>query len=198
MNGKRITALVLGSLLPLALLGGCGGDSSATTTTAPASAEPEASKENASFESRVAGLSAELPAGWRALGTACNSQELCRIVVAGSLPVKSDSETFRSVPPGKVYVQIYEHPKYVGRASASRQFRRWLGRHYPQRDSTTFALSHPSRREGGWGFNVFFQQNKRALQALVLTHGPKLAGAVKGETEEFLRSLNFEPIPQSG
>lgn len=193
MNRKRITALVPVLLLFLAVLGACGRSSTATSA-APASTASSSSVSNATFDSSAADVSGELPKGWQALGATCNSEELCRIVIAGSLPVNRDSGTFRPVPAGEVYVQIYEHPEYAHRASASPQFRRWLKRNYPQRDSTTFALSDPGRREGGWGFNIFFQQNNRPLQALLLTHGSKLSSDLKRETEDFLDSLDFEPL----
>jgi hypothetical protein len=197
MIGIRNIAVVLSLLVSLTVLGGCGQSSNATSAVSASTASTSANS-NKAFELSAAGVSGELPNGWQALGAACRSQGLCRIVIAGSFPVNRDSGTFRSVPAGKVYVQIYEHPDYAHRASASPQFRRWLRHHYPQRDSTTFALSDPSRLEGGWGFNIFFQEYNRPLQALVLTHGSKLSDEVKLQTKEFLNSLEFESLSPGG
>jgi hypothetical protein len=179
---KLIAATV--GVLALCLLG-CGG--------AGSSESAESGSAGAEFHDSALGIDARLPVGWSARRARLGRGALREDLIAGSFRIPRTPVRHTTLcrsegsipPPGGVGVLIYEHPGLDGARLA--HLKNW----FPLRPAH-FYLGRPANQEGYYGYNLFFQDRRRALQAQVCVHrGVPFAEGRRRQTERFLNSLSF-------
>lgn len=179
-------------LLTLGLgLAGCGGGG--------ASGSGPSRREATGFHDSLLGIRARVPAGWSARDARFGGRQLRLDLIASSSRISTPpgspltpSSHFSpcpsntgTPPPGEVGVLLYEHPSLDGGGLA--QHETWFSSRPDH-----FHLGNPSNEEGYYGFNLFFQDHGRALQAQVCLHrGSRFGARRRGQTERFLDSLSF-------
>ena len=178
--------LIAATIAVLSLcMAGCGG--------AGSSGSVESGSAGSGFHDSALGIDARLPAGWSARRARLGRGALRADLIAGSFriprtPVR-DTTLCRSegsiLPPGGVGLLIYEHPGLDGARLA--HLKNW----FPPRPAH-FHLGRPANQEGYYGFNIFFQDRRRALQAQVCVHrSVHFTEGRRRQAERFLNSLSF-------
>jgi streptogramin lyase len=180
MKGFAAVALVVA----LGLLG-CGG-------TAASEGGPSR-HDTAEFHDPLLGISAQVPPGWSTRHARFGGGQLREDLSAASFPIDESSSLRTAVcrsdgsfpPPGGVGVLLYEHPALNG--VKVNHLKGW----FPPRPARS-RLGKPGNEEGYYGFNIFFQDRRRALQAQVCLHrGSPFTERSRRQVEHFLDSLRF-------